>query len=84
MRKAMVPTEITKQVQEILDSDMTEQEARERYPGVFNWFNSQIDLVDLIRGYGVDLKPLSPDCPDVLLGNCPECSGMMLVSGAKQ
>ena len=80
----MVPTEITKQVQEMLGSDMSEQEARERYPGLFKWFNSQINLADLIRESGVDLKPLSPERPDVLLGNCPDCRGMMLVSGAGQ
>ena len=80
----MVPIEIKKQVREILDSDMTEQEARELYPGLFKWFNAQIDLADLIRESGVHLKPLSPDRPDVLLGNCPDCRGMMLVSGARQ
>lgn len=48
------------------------EEARQRYPWVIEWFNSHVDLADLIRQSGVDLRPLSPDS-DVLVGRCPCC-----------
>ena len=39
---------------------------------MIEWFNSHVDLADLIRQSGVDLRPLSPDS-DVLVGRCPCC-----------
>lgn len=68
----MIPVEIERDVQAILSSGISEEEARRRYPRVIEWFNSHIDLAELIRQSGVDLRPLSPDS-EVLVGRCPCC-----------
>ena len=68
----MLPVEIERDVQAILSSGISEEEARRRYPWVIEWFNSHVDLAELIRESGVDLRPLSPDS-NVLVGRCPCC-----------
>lgn len=68
----MVPVEIQREITAILGSDLTEDEARRRYPSMIKWFNEHVDLADLIRQSGVTLRPLSPDS-DVLVGHCPSC-----------
>jgi hypothetical protein len=68
----VVPVEIQREITAILGSDITEDEARRRYPSMIKWFNEHVDLADLIRQSGVTLRPLSPDS-DVLVGHCPSC-----------
>ena len=80
-----MPADITHQIQEILDDpDITLEAARARYPSVFAWFRQHIDLADLIEESGVALRPISPDAPGVLVGECPGCCGPLFVDGGRQ
>jgi hypothetical protein len=75
--------EMGRLVDEILASTMSEEQVRDRYPDVIQWFNEHISLVDLMREAGVELKPISRDAPGVFIGQCPFCSsGPLLVRSA--
>ena len=75
-----IPAEIQRQIDEILSSDLSEQEIRARYPAAITWVNSHVDLVSLIRDSGINLQPVSADTPNVLVGRgCPSCGGPVAV-----
>ena len=77
----MAPDHIIRQINEMLSRhDMGEAEYRAQYPEGVNWVNTHVDLVDLMRQSGVNLKPISPDHSDVFVGNgCPSCGGPLIV-----
>lgn len=76
-----MPIEIQQQIATILDSGLDEWEARTRYPEVIRWFNEHVDIVALIVESGTQLRPLSlsPDCPNILVGDCPCGAGPIYV-----
>jgi len=76
----MLPAEIEAQLQEIMASDLSEQEIRARYPLAIAWIRDQVDLVSLIQDSGINLQPVSADAPNVLVGRgCPSCGGPVAV-----
>ncbi len=74
-----IPPSIVAQLDEIRQSDLCEAEIRQFYPGVIGWFLENISLVDLVTASGVALRPISPDEPNILVGDCPGCGGPILV-----
>jgi len=58
---------------------LTREVAERDFPDVMNWLRENISLVDVMRAQGVKLRPVSADCPDVLVGRCPDCNGPMMV-----
>ena len=75
----MIPTGIAAQMEEIGRCRLSEAEIRAQYPDVVAWVNVNVSLVDLMRASGVTLRAISPDSPDVLVGDCPRCNGLLLV-----
>lgn len=74
-----IPKEIVDQIDKILASGLPEGDIRRCYPEVVAWVAEHVSLVDLMRASGVELHPVSPDRPDVLVGSCPACHGPMMV-----
>lgn len=74
-----IPPHIVRQLEEAWASDLPEQEIRQKYAEAVDWVNANVDLVALMRQSGIELKPISPDRPDVLVGRCPDCHGAMMV-----
>jgi len=75
----IIPRDIAQRMDEIQASKLSEVEVRSRYPDVVAWVNQHVSLVDVMRASGVSLRPISPDAPNILVGNCPGCAGPMLV-----
>jgi hypothetical protein len=75
----MIPEAILKQVHEILDRNLGEEEARRDYPETIAWFRENIPLTELMASYGVKFKPLCTERPDILIGVCPDCGGKVAV-----
>lgn len=62
--------------------DLTREVAEERFPELLAWIRARVDLVKVIRDSGVNLEPVSPDAPDVLVGRgCPACGGGPVLVG---
>lgn len=74
-----IPPDIVAQLDEIQPSDFSEEEIRKLYPDVVRWFLENVSLLDLMAASGVTLRPISPDAPNILVGDCPGCGGPILV-----
>jgi hypothetical protein len=75
----VIPSDISRQMDLIQSAGLTADEARIQYPDVVRWINENVSLVDLMRASGIELKPISPDRPDILVGKCPDCAGPLMV-----
>ena len=80
--KLMSENLIESQYQELLTMpDLNREECMEHFPELVAYVLAHISLIDLLESQGVNLKPLSPDAPGVLIAEhgCPSCQGNIAV-----
>jgi len=77
----VIPGKIQEQIRQIQVSDLDQKQLRAKYPEAVRWINENVDIVSILKAAGVELRPLSPDAPGVLMGSCPDCRGALVVKG---
>lgn len=81
--KTTCPPEVKQQYDELLDTkgNLDRETCELLFPDLVRYVRENVSLIDLMTDYGIHLKPLSDDCPDVLVApaGCPECGGDILV-----
>ena len=79
----MISPEAKRQYSKLLNTkgNLDRETCELLFPDLINYVRENVSLIDLITDYGIHLKPLSDDYPDVLLAcvGCPECGSDIFV-----
>ncbi len=77
------PPEVKRQYDDLLNTEgnLDRQTCELLFPDLIRYIHENVSLIDLMADYGIRLKPLSDDCPNVLVASagCPECGGNILI-----
>lgn len=78
-------TIIEREYRELSDisEPLSRSECEQRFPNLVAYVLTNISAVDLLASQGIELTPISPDTPGVLIakGACPDCRGNLIVRG---